>query len=1015
LTRPLISLCMIVKNAEKTLGDVLYKARAAFDEIVIVDTGSTDGTVALARGMAVADGKGESVYHFKWSDDFAAARNYAFSLATGTWRMYLDADDILHASHLLPHKLNDLVRRFPNLNAVSMDYEYVKGQSKHQKIRLVRWLDDDGKPLGWTWKDRIHEYLDLPGRQKVVATLLSGHEGDIYVEHMPKSDEDTHAAFERNARLLNLTMDDIGAPADERGRAAFHLGLMTKSLDRKTSLRHFTHAAVLMPGTSFEVYAGLEKARIYCELKDYAAARGEASDMHARFPEFPLAQKTLAYVHAVSGDLSRAALHFEPHFTERTLSSMTPAPYEDVLFEHVVLPTYAGTAFLAAGNVELAERAFAAVDEDAARQLAVSDTVLFLLREGRAKLMQHEGARRLIEYADYLLWQTEPVKALSVLANLPSTLRDMPQIRAKRDWLKARLGHLKGWEQYKEHYASIPPETYHTPEDMRASTLALARAQNLLAWAKALPHDKPVRVLAIGAQDCVIEDAIMEACPAIEVTVCDVAPQASKGIRELRQKYGDRVKTHVMVGDEADWCPNGATYDAIVMFEVIEHLSRPADFTLEMLSKRLRMRGELFLSCPVAHRWIEPYLTSDTGPAWFGHVRALDYRALTAAASDGGFFIESLTEEFDGTFFLHARKAPEAHWQREGERFTFVVPNTPHPFNALSHHEGFVGGSEEAVIHLATSLSQNALALVEVYAPVPQRYPVRRVHKNVQWHDINAFEQPRPDEMPVSNIVYWRCPHLVVKHTVESPYKQILWLHDAAYGARAEAYENADIVLVLSDAHAEALRRNDGVTRALTMFQNGIDEAAFPAPDETRRDKHRVIYSSSPDRGLEEVLAAWPSIRRRFPDAVLDIFYDWTYFRQRNPQAAYALETTVASLQDLGVTYHGGVSHDELHAAMRRSAVWLYPTHGDVETSCITAMKAAACGCTPVVTDAGALLETLKDASPLILENTSPQMIADTVAKAFKETAPARERRHENMINRFSWSVTAKKLVDIVA
>ena len=68
-----ISLCMIVRNEEESLERCLESARNVADEIIIVDTGSTDGTIDIAKRYT------QKVYEFPWIDDFAAARNFAFS------------------------------------------------------------------------------------------------------------------------------------------------------------------------------------------------------------------------------------------------------------------------------------------------------------------------------------------------------------------------------------------------------------------------------------------------------------------------------------------------------------------------------------------------------------------------------------------------------------------------------------------------------------------------------------------------------------------------------------------------------------------------------------------------------------------------------------------------------------------------------------------------------------------------------------------------------------------------
>ena len=84
-----ISLCMIVKNEETVLARCLDCVKDIADEIIIVDTGSTDKTKEIAYRYT------KKVYDFKWCDDFSKARNYSFSKATKQYQMWLDADDII--------------------------------------------------------------------------------------------------------------------------------------------------------------------------------------------------------------------------------------------------------------------------------------------------------------------------------------------------------------------------------------------------------------------------------------------------------------------------------------------------------------------------------------------------------------------------------------------------------------------------------------------------------------------------------------------------------------------------------------------------------------------------------------------------------------------------------------------------------------------------------------------------------------------------------------------------------
>ncbi len=84
-----LSVCFIVKDEEETIARALACAASFADEIVVVDTGSSDKTLSIASEFT------DKIYHFDWIDDFSAARNYAFERAFGDFLMWMDADDVV--------------------------------------------------------------------------------------------------------------------------------------------------------------------------------------------------------------------------------------------------------------------------------------------------------------------------------------------------------------------------------------------------------------------------------------------------------------------------------------------------------------------------------------------------------------------------------------------------------------------------------------------------------------------------------------------------------------------------------------------------------------------------------------------------------------------------------------------------------------------------------------------------------------------------------------------------------
>ena len=85
----MISLCIITKNEEVFLEQCLNSVKDLVDEIIVVDTGSTDKTIEIARKFTYY------IYDFKWCDDFSAARNESLKYATKDWILVLDADETI--------------------------------------------------------------------------------------------------------------------------------------------------------------------------------------------------------------------------------------------------------------------------------------------------------------------------------------------------------------------------------------------------------------------------------------------------------------------------------------------------------------------------------------------------------------------------------------------------------------------------------------------------------------------------------------------------------------------------------------------------------------------------------------------------------------------------------------------------------------------------------------------------------------------------------------------------------
>ncbi len=146
-----ISLCMIVKNEENNLPRCLDSVRDLVDEIVVVDTGSTDRTKETARAYT------RLVYDFPWRDDFSAARNFAFSKAAQQYCMWLDADDVIEPEDRERfRKLKESLS--PQTDVVMLPYHTAFDQSgkpafTYYRERLIR------RSAGLLWQGAVHETI----------------------------------------------------------------------------------------------------------------------------------------------------------------------------------------------------------------------------------------------------------------------------------------------------------------------------------------------------------------------------------------------------------------------------------------------------------------------------------------------------------------------------------------------------------------------------------------------------------------------------------------------------------------------------------------------------------------------------------------------------------------------------------------------------------------------------------------------------------------------------------------
>ena len=165
-----LSLCMIVKNEEERLARCLSGVQGAVDEIIIVDTGSTDGTKRVAGQFT------GRVYDYAWDDDFSAARNASLDRATKPFILWLDADDVVERSE--KEKLMALKNRLTaDVDAVMTPYHTGIGQDGrptliYERERIVR------RDAGFVFSGVVHEAMRVSGNVLHEDIVIRHERGD---------------------------------------------------------------------------------------------------------------------------------------------------------------------------------------------------------------------------------------------------------------------------------------------------------------------------------------------------------------------------------------------------------------------------------------------------------------------------------------------------------------------------------------------------------------------------------------------------------------------------------------------------------------------------------------------------------------------------------------------------------------------------------------------------------------------------------------------------------------------
>jgi len=204
--RKTLSFCMIVKNEEKNLVRCLRSIRDIVDEIIIVDTGSTDKTKDIARVF------GAKVFDFPWTGDFSDARNHSLNQATGDWIFVLDADEVISSRDF--HELKKLIR---GKSSSPVAYSIVT-RNYVRNVSLIGWTPNSGQypeeaATGWFTSAKVRlfprrrdVFFSNPVHELVEHSLkmakIPVSSCKVIVHHYGKLDQEREAQKDEEYYLL---------------------------------------------------------------------------------------------------------------------------------------------------------------------------------------------------------------------------------------------------------------------------------------------------------------------------------------------------------------------------------------------------------------------------------------------------------------------------------------------------------------------------------------------------------------------------------------------------------------------------------------------------------------------------------------------------------------------------------------------------------------------------------------------------------------------------------------------
>lgn len=290
--------------------------------------------------------------------------------------------------------------------------------------------------------------------------------------------------------------------------------------------------------------------------------------------------------------------------------------------------------------------------------------------------------------------------------------------------------------------------------------------------------------------------------------------------------------------------------------------------------------------------------------------------------------------------------------QKETEDIVFSCPpQTAYEFNEVLYETKGMGGSETALIEMARELKKKTGRPVKVFT---------------MREDVNDLVAPSGVEyISTRKLNSWMSQnkpffHIAWRHNIKiTNAPTYLWCHDLLT-PQVEARHNFDKIMCLTDFHKGYVKAKQGVPDdKIWVTRNGIVPSKFDF-ERPKKNPNKVVWMSSPDRGLDRAMKVLDIVRKSAKDIELHVYYGLENLYK------YGLSERADMLKKMmeerpWVKYHGFTEQSKMYKEVADAVIWLHPCDF-IETFCITALEMLELGIYPVTRSLGGLQNTLEQA-----------------------------------------------------